>query len=247
MKTITLVAYNRLRYLSRTLESLRHNLLEGYTLFIGVEPEDEDVAAYCRQIDWIPTEVVINPERYGVAWNPYHTINRAIKAGSQFNVALEDDLYLSPDALQLANWYNERHAGRHLCLCFCNYSSVYHQPLSVFQSKTFVPLGYCFSREAWMTALAPNWMSDMRGWDYSVQTLIDESASRYLLVPGLSRATHIGREQGSHCTIHYHDRIFKDMPLSREKHSSFRLDMNSGGFLHDEIEPVGNPMPMSRP
>jgi hypothetical protein len=237
VKTITLVAYNRLRYLARTLESLRQNTLDDYTLFIGVEPEDEDVADYCKRIDWIPTRVTVNRERYGVAWNPFHTINRAIEAGSSFNIAIEDDLFLAPDALQLANWY-QRYANQHLCLCFCNYSSVTHWPDIVFRAKTFVPLGYCFSRDAWMTYFEPNWMSDKRGWDFSVQALINERPSCHLLVPGLARATHIGREEGSHCTVQYHDRVFKDMPISREKQQNFRIDMNHGGVLYDAPEPV---------
>jgi len=43
----------------------------------------------------------------GARDNMYNVLSNAFKAGSDFNVHLEDDFLLSPDAIDLANWYYE--------------------------------------------------------------------------------------------------------------------------------------------
>ncbi len=145
MKTITLVANNRLNYLKRMIQSLRENDLSGYTLFVGVEPEDQEVVEFCQDFDFMPANVTVNPRKLGVALNPLMTISRAFDAGSDFNVALEDDLVLSPDALDLANWYFALPEENYFCLNFFNYCSNCADPAKVQYTDHFAPLGWAVS------------------------------------------------------------------------------------------------------
>jgi hypothetical protein len=214
MKTITLVACNRLHYLAKTIECLRRNHLEGYTLFIGVEPVDDAVVEYCRQLDFMPIDLTVNATRLGVAWNPKATISRAFDAGSEFNVALEDDLLLAPDALDLANWFFELNKQQFFSLNLCNYRSDPSFPSEIEPTDHFIPLGWAITRAVWQESIRPNWMCDPRGWDFSVNTILESQIRQRLLQPRLARSNHNGREGGEHCTPEFHDRTFARLSIS---------------------------------
>lgn len=214
MKTITLVAYNRLHYLVPMIESLKRNNLDGYTLFIGVEPDNSSVVDYCRTLDFMPTEVTINSTRLGVAWNPFATISRAFDSGSDFNVALEEDIVLAPDAIDLANWFLSLKSDQYFCLGFLNYKSNPVLANAVEETDFFTPLGYCVTAKIWKNWIKPAWMSDERGWDFSVTSLLARNPSFKTLHPALARSNHIGREGGEHCTTEFHDRTFEHLALS---------------------------------
>jgi hypothetical protein len=214
MKTITLVACDRLNYLSKTIECLKQNRLDGYELFIGVEPEDAAVVEYCRRLQFMPITLTVNPTRLGVAWNPKATIDRAFDAGSEFNVAIEDDLLLAPDALDLANWFLESHGRHFFSLNLCNYRSDSSFPSQVESTDHFIPLGWAVTREAWQESIRLNWMCDPRGWDFSVNRILETQTRKRLLQPRLARSNHNGREGGEHCTPEFHDRTFAHLPMS---------------------------------
>ena len=109
MKTLTLTVNNRPGYLRQLLDSLRRNNVDGYDLlYCAVEPGCPEVLDVCKAIDFIPTHVHLNAERLGVRENPYQALRAVFDMGSDFNVYLEDDLLVSPDALDLANWYLEQ-------------------------------------------------------------------------------------------------------------------------------------------
>jgi hypothetical protein len=223
MKTITLVAYNRLHYLEQTIECLKKNNLDGYTLFLGVEPEDEAVIAYCRSLDFMPINLTINPETLGVAWNPKATISRAFDAGSQFNVALEDDLLLSPDALDLANWFFGIPNSDFFSINLCNYRSDSAFPAEVDETDHFIPLGWAASQTVWRTEIEPSWMCDSRGWDFSLNKILEDRKDRKLLQPRLARSNHNGRDGGKHCTAEFHDRVFQNLPISDGSVRNYKL------------------------
>jgi hypothetical protein len=224
MKTITLVACNRLHYLRQTIECLKKNNLDGYKLFLGVEPLDEAVIAYCRGLNFMPFDLTINSERLGVAWNPKATISRAFDAGTDFNVALEDDLLLSPDALDLANWFFALRNSGFFSMNFCNYRSDAAFPIEVEETDHFIPLGWAVNRAVWRKEIEPNWMCDPRGWDFSVNKILEERKDRKVLQPRLARSKHNGREGGEHCTAEFHDRVFQNLPISDGSARSYTLD-----------------------
>lgn len=223
-KTITLVANNRLHYLKEMVDSLRRNNLTDYSLFIGVEPDESAVVAFCKSMDFMPTQLTINATRLGVKLNPLATISRAFEAGSDLNVHLEDDIILSPDALDLANWYCSLADKDWLCLDLFNYHSDPSSPNVVEESDHFAPLGWVTRRNSWEKHFAPNWMADKRGWDFSVNKLISDG-NKKVLMPKLSRSNHIGREGGVHCSQDFHDRVFSRVSISDGSARDYRLNM----------------------
>src|SRR5260221_6365651 len=101
MKTITLIAFNRPEYTREVLESLRTNNTKNYVLFIAIEPGCEQTIDICRSVDFMPVEILVNPSRRGVNYNNKNIYDLVFDRGSEWNVAIEDDTPLSPDALDL--------------------------------------------------------------------------------------------------------------------------------------------------
>lgn len=229
MKTITLVAYNRLHYMVRMIESLKRNNLEGYTLFIGVEPDNLSVVEYCQNLNFMPTKVTVNPQRLGVAWNPFATISRAFDSGSDFNVAVEDDLILSPDALDLANWFFALPENPYLCLGLFNYESDPTFPDQVEMVDEFTPLGWAITASIWRRLIKSNWMIDSRGWDFSMNIIRQNNPANKVLRPQWARANHIGREGGVHCSPEFHDQMFSRLEISDGSGRLYHLKSQNEG------------------
>jgi len=241
MKTITLVACSRLDYLKSTVESLKNNNLAGYTLFIGVEPLNAEVISYCRQLNFMPTELTVNSSQLGVAGNPLATITRAFESGSEFNVALEDDLLLSPDALDLANWFLELPQNPdYFCLNLFHYGSNPELPSEIVESNHFAPLGWAATAKMWRDFIQPSWLSDRRGWDFSVNQVLLKEQKLKLLRPNLARANHLGREGGVHCSPEFHDQVFSKLVISDgsiRKYSLFARTRHVCNSANSKISP----------
>ena len=223
MRTITLVAYNRLGYLKQLVASLQTNILDGYTLFIGVEPTDQTVVDFCQKLDFMPTVVTLNRQRLGVSANPLATISRAFDSGSEFNIALEDDLVISPDALDLAEWFRCLQNNNYFCLNLFNYGSDPNQAELVMELDHFAPLGWACTARVWFDWILPNWTVDARGWDFSVNSVLATYGPKKVLAPQLARANHIGRDGGAHCTPELHDRFFSCLRISDGQNRHYRL------------------------
>jgi glycosyltransferase involved in cell wall biosynthesis len=226
MKTITLPVYKRADYLKRTLDALKANRTEGYTLYVSVDPGSEEVAELVRSIDFIPTKVIWNQERLGLNGNIRSVLFAAMEAGSEFNVAIEDDVTLTPDALDLAEWFRtlETH-DQYTTLVFCNFEGK-GDPRKIHPTRKFWSWGYCFARSGWEKAF-------VKGWDYVAEkcqagvsdSTWDTHMMRWIMIgmyatllPDLSRSTHIGEMGGTHFRQHqgeqHFDRFFKSLKLS---------------------------------
>lgn len=106
MKTISLPIYNRPHALKRMLETLKVNNTEGWELVVC---DDGDLTANVELIRnasrWISVRFQPNTNKLGLTLNTFLAPALAFAAGSDFNLYLEDDLILSPDALDLCSWY----------------------------------------------------------------------------------------------------------------------------------------------
>ncbi len=227
MKTVTLPVYKRADYLERTLDALKANRTEGYTLYVSVDPGSEEVAESVRSIDFIPTKILWHKERLGLNENIRTALFAAMDDGSEFNIAIEDDVTLTPDAIDLAEWFQkyEKRAD-YLALVFCNFKGK-GRPNVILPSRKFWSWGYCFSREAWVKGFVKGWnyVKEMSSIQDKKKTNWDTSMMRWVLIsmyatlqPDLSRSTHIGEAGGTHFLEHsssnHYNRFFKDLPLS---------------------------------
>ena len=223
MKSITLVACNRPAYTQQVLDSIKANDRYGYHLFIAVEPGCQEVVDLCKRVDFMPTTVIENPTKLGINYNQKSAYERAFFDGSEFNVALEDDTVLAPDALDLANWF---HAlpwrDRYLLMNLFNTSKTAERPSEVEKTDAMCPWGWCFTRKQWNHWLCPNWMSDARGWDFSIVEMMRRLNFKSL-TPIVSRTRNIGREGGANHTPELHDIAFKGLVMNDRPHTSFRV------------------------
>jgi len=139
-KTVTLVAFKRPEYTAKVLESLKANNLEGYTLIMSLEPGHEETRRVCETVDFMPHEVIVQTQNLGVNWHNKTIYDYVFRIGSELNVALEDDTPLSPDALDLANWYFENPELHNYAMLNCfSRSTNAERPADLFEWDQFCP------------------------------------------------------------------------------------------------------------
>jgi len=122
--------------------------------------------------------------------------------GTEWNVYLEDDLVLSPDAFNLVEWYIE-HAEElrsyegiediaAYCLCRLWKNG---PPEKIYLSRAFTGWGFVMDQHQWRTYARPVWRNKGRTWDTSLADAIRASGPSVCnAFPELSRVTNTGRE-----------------------------------------------------
>lgn len=216
MRTITVHAYKRPTCLRRLLADLCANDCARFDqLFCRLDPwrrfQSESCEDLCQGVTFIRASVRVNPRVEGVRRNPFNVLSTAFdERGSDYNVYLEEDITISPDALALAKWYHSvADSDAELCLAFFNPDTP-GDPASVFRRTggcDFRALGLAFTRAQWERYFKPRWFDDPRGWDFSIRKLIVKERLA-VVTPRFTRSNHTGREGGQHCTVAQHDEWF---------------------------------------
>lgn len=205
MKTITLPVYRRAERLKELLAALRVCSPLEYVLYVQAEPGFQDVLDVVKTIDFIPVSLVVNGERLGLNGNIKAVLERAMADGSEFNVALEDDIVLSPDAFRLAEWFRTGPSEKYAGLGFFAYKSDPARPSVISETQDFRSWGYCFSRPSWERFFVPALAfrhpirSDVKHqdmWDFWVQFYFTLNGIP-TLHPALSRSNHLGLDDGT--------------------------------------------------
>ena len=230
MKTITLTVCNRPDYTAQCLDALSRNDVRGYELFICCEPDQAETLAVCQKHSaFMPTQIIVHKERLGINYNNKAMYDLVFKAGSEFNVALEDDGILSPDAFDLVQWWFRRFRNEPEPLLLCLAGGFDEtRPLDVEEEIGFFrsPWGHCFGCGSWQFWLKPywNWKQDHpHGWDHSISTMMKNKGLK-ALYPALSRCHNIGREKGVYCTPEVHDQLFAGQKWATGEYGNdFRL------------------------
>lgn len=206
---IAMTAYGRPDCLAQTLAALRVQDLRGFErLYVAQDPGHPDEAAVTRmirQIAFMPSTAWVNRVAMNNRWNLPLVVDRAFNTGADIVTILEDDILLSPDALDLVRWWGlktELHATT-LALCLFNDSFTTERAGDVERYKHFCPWGWACTRQQWTSILKPNWNRNPRGWDFSVVEMC-EHYGRETVRPVVSRSKHIG-ETG----IHFHPSLHR--------------------------------------
>jgi hypothetical protein len=230
MKTITMTAYRRPDYTVKALSALSTALayaadkgIHYDDIYISVDSGHEQSEAV-RQVvsDWSPPHnhpKKVNVWRLhqsthlGIDANTEWVINAAFDMGkSSFNLHLEDDIVISPDALLLCEWYRLDPPGAEdaLTLGIASSSRSPAAPLFVAWHPIFSPYGWACRRHNWLYHLRPQWnhkKHDPRGWDWSISHYMYRHGF-YSIHPLLSRALNIGAKGGTYETPEHHARNF---------------------------------------
>lgn len=158
-KTITCPVMNRPDLFEMMLASLAMNDLNGWHMFVAVEPGDHQdaFAEICsRHLPDGGYTVTINPRRLGLRANLYHVVRRAFDQGAEVNLYLEEDLLLAPDVTTLADWFVANRQPHWLCLNLLagacgnpgHMSHVAHPDL-FFETDCFNSYGLVITPDAW--------------------------------------------------------------------------------------------------
>lgn len=240
---IGLAAWNRPAYLHECLRSLQSQRGGCPPIFLqvdgegGYEDDIKSIVANCYQLD---ITVTVERENLGVNRNTKAAIDRVWAEGYEWAIYLEDDLVLSPDAIDLACWYVdnaedlEAHVGWIGTFCLCRMGGDDHPPESVLFSRAFSGWGFVTS-EAKYRIIEPAWLSGEKDtppsmWDRHVGRRIrDLGLHNYNCVPALSRVTNIG-EFGFHFTPARHR---KWMEGHQWNQSSLAFAFQAGGWTAD--------------
>tara|TARA_R110000824_G_scaffold25322_5_gene88246 strand:+ start:160 stop:900 length:741 start_codon:yes stop_codon:yes gene_type:complete len=221
MKTISITAYDRPQYFVRLLETLVKNNLDGWHIVVGLEPSPQK-SEQLRLIEkYIPqAEVIHNEIKLGVSGNPFSLLTYVFEElNSEINIYLEEDLIISPDVCQLAEWYNKLEDGS-MCLCLCNIGKIevddindngphscmfYANPEMTHSASGvgFSALGLLIKSNQWK-CFSDNWHNNTSGWDWSIVNYV-KLERRKILMPYKTRADHIG-EWGTHVGGASHNR-----------------------------------------
>jgi len=245
LKTITIAAYNRPEHLAMLLDSLYSQLLplSNYELYIRVDAGGDqfnEVMQVASKTDFIKSRLFSSSENEGIISNTYwlmHHVFDTLK--SDFNVYLEDDLILSPDAFNLVEWYIENYSEilTHVhdigAFCLCELGGGTN-PERLFLSRAMVGWGFLMSAWQWKQYGEPSWRDSVglwgkeMMWDSSLANYIRKSRkTAYNVFPELSRITNSG-ETGVHCTPTGYKKLMMGHTYntSRELYSFYLEDLH---------------------
>jgi hypothetical protein len=249
MKTITFPVGYRPNYLKQFLDSLATQNLEGYTIICSAE--NHFGCLNILRTHGLPITILRKPNssgqksHSGARDNMYNVLNYAFKNGSTFNVHLEDDFILSPDALDLANWYYENFKGRpldYMSYGLFNWVKAGNDFSGLTTVGDFYGLGWCTFKEGWDQYYNKYWYEDTLarkhfgsyGWDWAMKALCKEFGYKSI-VPLISRTYHVGRIDGTCCTVDFFDKTYTDLIWNKtEKVTKFEL---RGGLEKTHIHP----------
>lgn len=220
MKTITFPVGYRPNYLKEFLDSLaKQKVLDEYKIFCSAEKSEECI--HILETCGLGINITRKPNstgqksHSGAIDNMFLSLKTAFDAGSTFNVHLEDDFLLAPDALDLANWYYNTYKANPLT--FISYGLFGFNPRGNDYSALevvnfFEGLGWCTFKEGWETCFKKNWYNaaiarkyfTAHGWDWNIQAAFKEYKYNALR-PLINRTQHNGRIGGTCCTVKHHD------------------------------------------
>jgi hypothetical protein len=156
---IALCAWNRPDYTRQALAALREcRGIADALLLPRVEPGHEDVIALCRAVDFCEVQVTVNPVRLGVNRNAVTALQTGF-AHSDFVIYVEDDILLSPDALEFYAWADARYQAddRVFSVTAYNRAPDYDQPFATGLRSWFHSWGCATWRNRWTQVAAELW------------------------------------------------------------------------------------------
>lgn len=232
--TITITAMARPALFADMLHSLSACGLDGWHIYIALDPSpvQASFAPICAEVlDPSQYTLIVNETRLGVRENPKSVIDRAFAEGSDFNLCLEEDFLIAPDALELAQWYKLHHRDHWTALnlvagsCMSK-GNLSHRdsPDTVFETRCFNSIGVGLTRTDW-ERLRPAWSHPKKlrrggyydlafhGWDISLYEHVLKSSDLRVVQPVLARCTHTGTE-GMHCDAVFQAQAFEGMPIA---------------------------------
>lgn len=239
MKTISFPVGYRPHYLAQFINSLKQQNLEGWKIYCSAEACQPciDILKNCG----LGINILLKPNssgnksHSGARDNMYNVLNHVFNvAGSDFNLHLEDDFLLAPDAVDLANWYYENYKDRptsYITYGLFGFAPRGEDYAAIEEVEFFEGLGWCTFKEGWQNCFSKCWFDDTLamkyfnayGWDWAVQAFYREYKGKSLR-PLINRTQHNGRLDGTCCTVEHHDKHYTPLKWNTtERITEFKL------------------------
>jgi len=208
MRTVTILSYNRPEYLEQCIHALIDcRGVDNYAVLVSVDGGSP------LKIKVPPSwEIVYLQNHYGIDHHNAKCYNAVFDRSNDvdFNVALEDDVILSPDALELADWFYGMWDAEDYA--FCSLGDPHYRKVvprdenyrEIHECRSIYTSAWCFSRAQW-ERMRPEWNRQLKtqlGWDWSLAMAMHEYGWKSLY-PLVSRARNIGR-----VGVHSHEEFF---------------------------------------
>lgn len=180
MKTITMTAWKRPDLTQQVLNSLAKCIgIENYKLLAFVEPGCEHVVELFDKFNACNKQIVVNKQVLGIAENTKQALNAAFEQGD-YNIHIEDDTVLLPNALNFFEWcnakyYQDKHIGT-----ACAYSGNTSQSNvnDAIIHRWFGCWAWSTWKDRWEQSLKKSWGGDMcrfashvNGWQFENKKL----------------------------------------------------------------------------
>lgn len=220
-KSITIVGWRRPSFMNQMLEYLVKNDLSGWDIYVGLDPhkvtDDEHRAAIQRHVPqakvfWRDWNCHLK-RHHAISRNTHDIINKAYSNGSEYNIHLEDDVIVSPDITQLADWYGQNEFNNIFCLCFPNVKSgqavckldtparavVRSSEIYETNRSGLHGFAHCTRRREWFDFISASTFGH-NGWDWGWAWEINHRKMD-TLIPYVTRCDHLGTH-GVHIKNH---------------------------------------------
>lgn len=193
---ITVSAYNRPRYLERTLAALsRCDGIGASQVTVLIDPSEcaAESAALAQKFGFRHGTYT---ERQGCNGAIFHALVIGFGSGDDFHLHLEDDTVPTRDALRWFAWARDEYRGNPAVFNVSGYQRISNGRLGECGLRRwFTPWGWGLWRDRWL-GIARFWGHADVSWDVVVNHAL--RAGRYEVFPTVSRIQNIGAELGTH-------------------------------------------------
>lgn len=229
-KCIVFTAYNRPRYLYKTLRKWENvELIKDQDIYFSVDPSEytEEIVGLINDFkNKINSNVFIhvNENLYGCAKNTWSVIDRAFN-DYDFVIIAEDDIFPSKDILKYFDYLIDKYTNDDEVGVICtNYEKEDWDETKISRFNGFRVQIWGTWKDVWDKYIKNTWDFDYStgvnngpsGWDWNLNLRVLPQNNLKSIVPHSSRSQHMG-ETGVHCT----PGIFEST-----QYKSFREDYN---------------------
>lgn len=194
--SISISACNRPKYLQRVLGSIFANSAEIPPIIVSIDHHKDNSAVIevCKRFN---VDFVVSDVKLGCNGNVRKAINLGFAIGSDFNIHIEDDICITPDALHFMFWASIKYALNQNVNTVTFWGGEKEAFLASTQNS-FTCWGWGTWRNRWRW-IEQNWTTGDDSHNTSWDVVLTEALGRKMEVyPLLSRSYNIGDQMGTH-------------------------------------------------
>jgi hypothetical protein len=221
VNSLSLSAYNRPEYLHRVVQAINACDSSGFDCVFVVIDKGNKEAEILFEIERLalPQTILLQTEHVNISKNILTALRLAFSQ-SDFNVHIEDDIVIAPDALRFALWVKEQKAD------FCEFFSRNQDQSAEIGAASyhphFNPWGWACTKTIFTRYMEPDWNSRLcpsnrNLWDLAMHAVM-EKHQLTALRPHLSRSLNIGRISTNE-TVDYFDQHLSGFNFSTQPYT----------------------------